>query len=79
MNRIKNSANNRDCTHFLKIGFVVAGGRFYSYFIQQGNKLDKERKIAKKKLSFIHTKRINTSFKKWVQFRVGAIPRLPKQ
>ena len=25
----------------------------------------------------MHTKRFNTSFKRWVQFRVGAIPRLP--
>ena len=25
----------------------------------------------------MHTKRFNTFFKRWVQFRVGAIPRLP--
>ena len=61
------------CTHFLKIG-LVAGGRFYSYFINQGNKSDKERKIVRKKLSCMHTKRFNTFFKRWVQFRVGAIP-----
>ena len=65
----------RDCTHFLKVVFVVAGGGFYSY-IHQGNKLDKEKKIVRKKLSFMHTKGINTFFK-WVQSRVGAIPRLP--
>ena len=35
----------RDCTHLLKIGFVVAGGGFYSYYIHQGNKLVKENKI----------------------------------
>ena len=27
----------------------------------------------------MHTKRFNTCFKRWVQFRVGAIPRLPKK
>ena len=25
----------------------------------------------------MHTKRFNTCYKRWVQFRVGAIPRLP--
>ena len=80
MNRNKNSANNRFtwyCTNtglhsFLKFGFVVAGGWFYSYYIHQGNKLDKERKIASKKLSLMNTKRFNTSYKKRMQFRVGA-------
>ena len=38
------------CTHtglqpFLKIGFVVTGGEFYSYYIHQVNKSDKERKM----------------------------------
>jgi hypothetical protein len=44
-----------DCTHFLKIGFIVAGGWFYSYNIHQGNKLDKERKTfyAYKKIYYI--------------------------
>ena len=41
-------APTRDCTHFLKIGSVVAGGEFYSYSVHQGNKSDKERKIFKK-------------------------------
>ena len=40
--------------------------------------LDKERKFVRKKLSFIHTKRYKTLFRKWVQSRVGAIPRLPQ-
>ena len=48
------------CTHFLKIGFVVTGVGFYSYYVHQGNKSSKERKIVRKKLSFMHTKRINT-------------------
>ena len=48
-------APTRNCAHFLKIGFVVAGGGVYSYFIQQGNKSDKEMKILRKKLSSMHT------------------------
>ena len=35
---------------FLK---VVAGGGFYSYYIQQGNKSDKEWKILRKKIKLI--------------------------
>ena len=61
---------------FLKIRFVVAG--FYSYYIHQKNKLDKERKIVRKKLSLMYTKRFKIFYKRWVQFRVGAIPRLPQ-
>ena len=60
----------RNCTHFLKIGFAIAGGGHYSYYIHQGNKSDKERKIARKKLSFMLTKRFNKSFKIWVHFNV---------
>ena len=66
-------APTRNCTHILKIGIVVAGGGFYSYYIQQGNTSDKERIFLKKKLSFMHTKRFNT----FVHFRMGAIPNLP--
>ena len=39
--------------------------------------MDKERKIVRKKLSFMHTKRFNTFFKRWVQYRVVAIPHIP--
>ena len=58
----------------LKIGFVVAGGGFYSYYIHQGNISDKERE----KLSFMHTKKFNDFFKNgcnsvWVQFHVYRI------
>ena len=42
-------APTRNCTNFLKIGFVVARGGFYSYYIHQAKKLDKERKIVRKK------------------------------
>ena len=56
---------------------MVAGGGFNFYYIHQGNKSDKERKIVKKRLSFMHTKRFDTFFKRWVQFRVGLIARLP--
>ena len=66
-----------NCSHFLKIVFVVAWGGFYSYFIHQGNKSYKKGKIVRKKLNFMHTKISNIYFKSWVQFRVGAIPRLP--
>ena len=42
------------CTHFLKIGFVVAGGVFYSYYSTKGiNQIKKG-----KKLIFMHTKNI---------------------
>ena len=64
----------QDCTHSLKIVFVVAGGGLYSYYIHQGNKSDKERIIARKMLSFMHIKRLNTFFSKWVQSRVGLQP-----
>ena len=60
----------------LIIVFVVAGGGFYSYYIHQGNKLDIERKIVRKKLSFMHTKRYDTFFAIWMQSRVGTIQRL---
>ena len=42
-------APTRDCTHLFKIGFVVAGDGFYSYYIHQWNKSDQKRKIARKK------------------------------
>ena len=47
-------APTRNCTHFLKIGFGVAGDGFYSYYIHQGNKSDKEVTIVRKKLRFMH-------------------------
>ena len=36
------------CTNFLRIDFSVARGGFYSYYIHQGNKSDKDRKIVRK-------------------------------
>ena len=42
-------APTQDCIDFLKTGFVVAAGGFYSYYIHQWNKSDKERKIVRKK------------------------------
>ena len=56
---------------------MVAGGGLYSYYIHQGNKSETERKIVRKKFSFMHTKRFNTFLKRWMQFRVVTIPRLP--
>ena len=61
---------------FLKLESGSPGVGFIHY-IHQGNKSDKERKIERRKLSFIHTKRFNTFFKRWGQLRRGAIPRLP--
>ena len=54
---------NGIATTFLKNGFVDAGGVFYSYYIHQGDKLKKERKIVRKSLNFMHTKGFNTYFK----------------
>ena len=62
---------------FLRLDSWSPGADLYSYFIHQRNKSDKERQIVRKKLSFMHTKRFNTFFERWVQFRVGVIPRLP--
>ena len=61
----------RDCTHFLKIGFVFAKGAFYSYCNLKCIKLDKERKNVRKKISFIHTKKHLTKI--WVQYLIGFI------
>jgi hypothetical protein len=51
-------APTHNCTHFLKIGFVVAWGGFYSYYIRQGNKIDKERQIVRQKFKFYAYKMI---------------------
>ena len=40
---------------FLKLHSWSPGAWFNSYYIHQGNKLDKERKVVIKKLSFMHT------------------------
>ena len=53
------------CTHFLKIGFVVAGGVLYSYYIHKGNKSDKK-KNCKKSVKFYAYKKIF--------LKMGAIP-----
>ena len=62
-----------NCIHSFKSGFVVDGGGFY---IHRGNKSENKKNV-RKKLSFMHTKRFNKSFKRWVQFRVDTIPHLP--
>ena len=58
----------RDWTHFLKIGFVIAGGGFYSYYNLQYIKLYK-----KKKTVLCIQETFNAVFKMgsisfWVQF-----------
>ena len=55
----------------------IAPTRDLLLFCPLWNKSDKERKIVRKKLSFMFIKRFNNFFQIWVQFRVGAIPRLP--
>ena len=50
---------------------------FIPIISNKGNKSDKERKNVRKNLSFMHKKKFNTFFKRWVQLCVGAIPRLP--
>ena len=57
---------SRNCTHFLKIRFVGTGGGLHYYYIRQGNKSDKERKIVRNKLSFMHTKTFNTFLKRYM-------------
>ena len=49
---------------------MVAGGGLYSYSKHKGDKTDKEKKIVRLKLSFMHSKRFNRLFQKWVQFHV---------
>ena len=61
----------------LKLDSLSPGASFIPIIVHHGNKLDKEREIVRKKLSFMHTKRYNTFLKIWVQSRVGAIPCLP--
>ena len=54
-------------------------GEFYSYYIHQGNVSEKERKFVRKKCKFYASQIFFKTFLlKWVQFRVGAIPRSPK-
>ena len=62
---------------FLKLDSWTPGAGFILNYIHQGNKSDKEGKTVRKKLCFMHTKRFNKFSKRLVQFRVGAIPRLP--
>jgi hypothetical protein len=54
---------------FLKLDSWSPGAGFIH--IISTNKSDKERKTLRKKVNFMHTKRFNTFFKRWVQFRVG--------
>ena len=51
VNGSRGIAPTMSCTHFLIVEFVVAGGGFYSYYIHYNS--DKERKIVRKKLSFM--------------------------
>ena len=63
---------------FLKLDLWSLGADFIYIISTKGNQLDKERKIVRKKLSCMHTKRFNIFSKIRMQSIVGAIPRLPK-
>ena len=62
---------------FLKLHVRLPGAGFIPIITTKGINQIKEGKIARRKLSFIHTKRFNICFKICLQSRVGAIPRLP--
>ena len=68
----------RDWTHFLKIGFVVAGSGFYSYYNLQCIKLDKENRIQEKKSFLCKQKTFNALFKNGFDPVLGSIPRIPE-
>ena len=57
-------APTRNCTHFLKIRFVVAGGGFYSYYNHQCIRLDKEGENCEKKVKFYSIQKDLTQLKK---------------
>ena len=59
-----------DLIHFLKIEFVVAGGRFYSYYDHLRINLDKERTIYNFFFmgTYIRNKHI---FKELFEFQIG--------
>ena len=64
-----------DWTNFLKIEFVIASGGFYSFYLHQGNKSDKERKIVEKSKVLCIKKDLIHFFESgrnsmWVQFHV---------
>ena len=61
---------------FLKLNLWSPGAGFIPITSTKGINQKKEGN-CKKKISFMHTIRFITIFKIWVQFRVGAIPRLP--
>ena len=71
-------APTQDCTHLLYIGFMIDWAGLNSYYNSQciHIQLDKERYFVRKNISFIHKKKCRTLFRKLVQYRVGAIPRL---
>ena len=60
---------------FLKFYLQSPGAVFIP--IISTKRINQIKKIVRKKFKFMHTKRFNTFFKRWVQFRVGSIPRLP--
>ena len=61
-------APTRNCIYFLKIGFVVAGGGCYSFYMYHGNISDKESKLQEEK-DLLHILKYGCN-SVWVQFHV---------
>ena len=68
-------APTRNCAHFLKLDSWSLGAGFIPIISTKGINEIKKGNCNKK--NFRHTKRFIKFFKIWLQFRVGAIPRLP--
>ena len=67
---------HRIATTFLKLASWSPGAGFIPIISTKGiNKINRKETFITK-LSFMCTKRFIIFFKRWVQFRVGAIPRL---
>ena len=60
---------------FLKLDSCLPGAGFIPIISTKGM-IQIKKNIVRKKFSFMHTKRYNKFFKKWVQYRVGAISRV---
>ena len=60
-------------TTFLKFDSWSPGAGFILIISTKGITQIKKGKLSKKSLSFMHTKRFNKFFERWVQFRVRAI------
>ena len=62
---------------FLKLDSWSSGAGFIPIISTKGRNQIEKGNYKKRKFFFIHIKRFIIFFRIWVQFRVGAIPRLP--